>query len=96
MKRINNRPNNKRRRASPILGLIFAIISITSVISLYDFSGNGETIAMIRLFLPLVFGAASSLSFFLGGYVAYALIAGLGSIAFYVAAMMLATLLLGP
>ena len=51
---------------------------------------------MIRLFLPLVFGAASSLSFFLGGYVAYALIAGLGSIAFYVAAMMLATLLLGP
>lgn len=89
-------PRGKRKQASIILGVSFAVLSVISVLSLIDFTGDGDPAGLVRAVLPVVFAAASSVSFLVGGYVAYALIGGLGSIGFYMAVLFLATLLWGP
>lgn len=96
MQRVKRPFRGRKKLISLILGVIFAVLSVASVISLYDFSGDSEAVGMVQIFLPLVFGAASSLSFLVGGYFASALFAGLGSVVFYMGLMFFITLIWGP
>lgn len=96
MNRATRPPWGKRKQASILFGMSFAVLSIISVLSLIDVTGDGGSAGLVRAVLPVVFAAASSVSFLVGGYAVYALIGGLGSIVFYMAVLFLATLLWGP